>query len=156
MLQNTATLEKRYQQFIQTICQSEQVFALQTAHPDQYAVLPSNREEDEDGEPVGVLCFWSAAARAKDCCREEWADYTVATFDLAEFLESWCLALAGDGLLIGTELDRNLFCQEVEPVDVIFDAIDELRRIGKADFPLHRFDNIAHLENELRSILEDD
>ena len=30
MLQNTATLQKRYQQFIQTICANEQVFALRT------------------------------------------------------------------------------------------------------------------------------
>ena len=109
MLQNTAILEKRYQQFIQTLCQNEQVFALKLAGSDQYAVLPSNHEEDEDGEPVGVLCFWSSAARARDCCREEWAEYEVATFGLAEFLESWCVLLAGDGLLIGAELDRNLF-----------------------------------------------
>lgn len=64
MLQNTATLEKRYQQFIQTICQNEQVFALKLPQQDQYAFLPSAHEEYEDGEPVGVVCFWSSAARA--------------------------------------------------------------------------------------------
>lgn len=57
MLQNTATLEKRYQQFIQTICQNEQVFALKLPQQDQYAFLPSAHEEYEDGEPVGVVCF---------------------------------------------------------------------------------------------------
>ena len=155
MLQNTATLEKRYQQFIQTICQNEQVFALKLAGSDQYAVLPSNHEE-EDGEPVGVLCFWSSAARACDCCREEWAEYAVATFGLAEFLESWCLLLAGDGLLIGAELDRNLFGWEAEPIDVLLDALDEFERIGK-DIPLQYFDNIITLlERESRQILEDD
>ena len=46
-------------------------------------------------------------------------------------MESWCLLLAGDGLLIGAELDRNLFGWEAEPVDVLLDAPDELKRIGK-------------------------
>ena len=119
-------------------------------------MLPSNHEEDEDGEPVGVLCFWSSAARARDCCREEWAEYAVATFGLAEFLESWCLLLAGDGLLIGAELDRNLFGWEAEPIDVLLDALDEFERIGK-DIPLQYFDNIITLlERESRQILEDD
>ncbi len=158
MLQNTATLQKRYQQFIQTICANEQVFALRTCihyENEQYAILPSNHEEDEDGEPVGVLCFWSSAARARDCCHEEWADYEVATFSLAEFLESWCVQLAGDGLLICAELDRNLFGWEAEPIDVLLDALGELKRIGK-NIPLQSFDDIAHLERELRQILEDD
>jgi hypothetical protein len=75
---------------------------------------------------------------------------------LAEFLESWCLLLAGDGLLIGAELDRNLFGWEAEPVDVLLDALDELKRIGK-DIPLQYFDNIITLlERESRQILEDD
>lgn len=155
MLQNTATLEKRHQQFIQTICQNEQVFALKLPQQDQYAFLPSAHEEYEDGEPVGVVCFWSSAARARDCCREEWADYEIAAFGLAEFLESWCLMLAGDEALIGAEPDRNLFCLEVEPIDVIFAAIAELKRIGK-DLPMQGFDNIAHLERELQQILADD
>ena len=94
--------------------------------------------------------------RARDCCREEWAEYEVVTFGLAEFLESWCLLLAGDGLLIGAELDRNLFGWEAEPVDVLLDALDELKRIGK-DIPLQYFDNIITLlERESRQILEDD
>ena len=156
MLQNTATLEKRYQQFIQTICQNAQVFALKLPQQDQYAFLPSAHEEYEDGEPVGVVCFWSSAARARDCCREEWADYEIAAFGLAEFLESWCLMLAGDGLLIGAELDRNLFGWEAEPVDVLLDALDEFERIGK-DIPRQYFDNIITLlERESRQILEDD
>ena len=61
--------------------------------------------------------------------------------------------LAGDGLLIGAELDRNLFGWEAEPVDVL---LDELKRIGK-DIPLQYFDNIITLlERESRQILEDD
>ncbi|WP_369585215.1 hypothetical protein [Kingella oralis] len=56
---------------MQTICQNEQVFALKLPQQDQYAFLPSAHEEYEDGEPVGVVCFWSSAARARDCCREE-------------------------------------------------------------------------------------
>lgn len=65
------------------------------------------------------------------------------------------MLLAGDGLLIGAELDRNLFGWEAEPVDVLLDALDELKRIGK-DLALQGFDNLAHLERELRQILEDD
>ena len=65
------------------------------------------------------------------------------------------MLLAGDGLLIGAELDRNLFGWEAEPVDVLLDALDELKRIGK-DIPLQYFDNIAHLERELQQILADD
>ena len=61
-----------------------------------------------------------------------------------------------DGLLIGAELDRNLFGWEAEPVDVLLDALDELKRIGK-DIPLQYFDNIITLlERESRQILEDD
>lgn len=63
--------------------------------------------------------------------------------------------LAGDEALIGAEPDRNLFYLEVEPIDVIFAAIAELKRIGK-DLPLQGFDNIAHLERELQQILADD
>ena len=57
---------------------------------------------------------------------------------------------------VGGELDRNLFGWEAEPVDVLLDALDELKRIGK-DIPLQYFDNIITLlERESRQILEDD
>ena len=64
--------------------------------------------------------------------------------------------LAGDEALIGAEPDRNLFCSEAEPVDVLLDALDEFERIGK-DIPRQYFDNIITLlERESRQILEDD
>lgn len=65
-------------------------------------------------------------------------------------------AIGGRCLLIGAELDRNLFGWEAEPVDVLLDALDELKRIGK-DIPRQYFDNIITLlERESRQILEDD
>ena len=65
MTQNEQTLKQRHEKFIQTICANEKVYALEGE--DGFATSYSNELEDEEGNPLDVLCFWSDKAGANAC-----------------------------------------------------------------------------------------
>ena len=45
---------------------------------------------------------------------------------MTEFIENWCMGMEGDGLLVGTEFDQNMFDFEADPLELIIDLLNEL------------------------------
>ena len=117
-----------------------------------FATSSSTHFEDNDGNPIGMICFWAEEVRAKSCIKDEWKKYNVTEIPLAEFMENWCVGMANDELLIGTQFDQSLFGYEVEPSELIIELIDELRSIEK-DLKFRKFNGIADLEKEVRVII---
>jgi hypothetical protein len=129
MTQNEQTLKQRHEKFIQTICVNEKVYALEGE--DGFATSYSNELEDEDGNSFDVLCFWSDKAGANSCIHSEWTGYQITEIPLAEFLENWCIGMSNDGLLVGTNFDRNLFGYEVDPLEILLEVLNELEETNK-------------------------
>jgi hypothetical protein len=151
MLQNSILIEQRHKKFIKKVCESEIVYALKDR--DGFATSSSVHYEDDEGEPIEMICFWAEKAFAKSCIKEDWAEYKVSEISLTDFIENWCVGMESDGLLIGTEFDQNMFGFEAEPLELILDLSTELNSIGK-DLNFENFDGIADLEKQVKAILE--
>lgn len=151
MLQDSITLKRRHQKFIKTVSESEIVYGLKNRNG--FATSSSTQFEDDNGNPIGMICFWSEKVRAKSCAQDEWRKYKVTEIPLVEFMENWCIGMANDGLLIGTQFDQNLFGYEVEPLDLILELTTELKSIGK-ELNFRKFDGIVDLEKQVKEITE--
>lgn len=150
MLQDTIAIQNRHKDFIKEVSESEIVYALKGDKG--YGVSYSNDMEHEDGSAVQVVCFWSNEARAKSCIENEWEQYSVDSMPLNDFLENWCLGMNSDGIIAGTNFDNNLLGSEVEPLELILDIIEELKKNGKT-LEFRKFDSIEDLETQIREVL---
>ncbi len=144
--------KKRYDRFIKKLCKTEVVYGLIDSD-DGFATSQSMSYEYGDGEPVGIICFWSEKAIASSCISEEWSDYTVTEVPLALFLENWCIGMDNDELLVGADFDQNLSGFEADPLDVILDISAELKLQGK-DVELKKFNGIDDLEKQVHELVE--
>jgi len=151
MFQDSITLKNRHLEFIKTISKSEIVYGLRGKNG--FATSNSTQYEDEDGKPIGMICFWSEKRRVKSCATDEWKNYKVTGIPLPEFIENWCIGMANDGLLIGTQFDRNLFGYETEPLVLILDLITELKSLEK-NLNFRKFNGIEDLEKHVKKIVE--
>lgn len=151
MFQDSITLKNRHLKFIKTVSESGIVYGLKSKNG--FATSSSTQFEDEDGNPIGIIWFWAEKVRAKSCAKDEWRKYNVAEIQLAEFMENWCVGMANDGLLIGTQFDQNLFGHEIEPLDLILELTSELQSTGK-DLNFKKFNGIAELEKQVKKIME--
>lgn len=151
MIQDHITIKKRHQNFVRKVCETNIVYALKD--DTGYATSYSDEMEDENGEPIEIICFWSDQSIAKSCLENEWKDYNITELKLAEFLEIWCVGMNNDGLIVGTNFDKNLFGFEAEPLELILEIIEELKQIGKS-LDLKKFNNIEDLEIQVKEILE--
>ncbi|MBP2615354.1 DUF2750 domain-containing protein [Chryseobacterium jejuense] len=152
MLQDQITLKNRYKAFIRKVSETETVYGLKDDKG--YATSYSNDLEYEDGEPVQIICFWADAARAKSCVSKEWNRYEASPIPLNEFLENWCLGMNSDGLIVGADFDSNLFGYEAEPLELVLEIIEELKKNGKS-LTLKKFDDLEDMENQIREVLKD-
>lgn len=152
-MDKTQDIEQRHQKFIETICESEVVFALENG--EEFATSQSESYEDEEGEPSGLICFWSNEALAKSSINEDWADFTVSTIPLAEFIENWCVGMHYDNLVVGTEFDENMFGHEVEPLLLILEISAQLTRMEKT-VKLRKFEGIEDLTQQVKALLEEE
>ncbi|WP_278022073.1 DUF2750 domain-containing protein [Flavobacterium ginsengisoli] len=73
MFKNHIDIKLKHKKFIKEVCETEIVFALKSKNG--FATSYSNEFEDEDGEPIGIICFWSKEIMAKICAKNEWDDY---------------------------------------------------------------------------------
>lgn len=151
MLQDQITLKTRHRNFVKKVSEKEIVYALKTN--EGYATSSSNELEDEKGNPVEIICFWSDISIAKSCIENEWSEYEVCELNLSDFLENWCIGMSNDGLLIGTNFDKNLFGYEIEPLDLVLEIISELNTSDR-QIELKKFNGIQDLEYQIKSILE--
>ena len=151
MIQDSILIEKRHKRFITNVCESGMVYGLEN---DQgFATSSSVHYGNEEGEPVEIICFWAEKTLAKSCIKEGWSDYEIAEVSLSDFIENWCIGMENDGLLVGTEFDKNMFGFETEPLDLILDLCSELKKMEK-DLELQKFEGITDLENQVKKIVE--
>lgn len=151
MFQDFITLKTRHLRFVKTVSDSEIVYGLKSKNG--YATSSSTQYEDDVGKPIGMICFWAEKVRAKSCAKDDWKKYKVSEIPLAEFMENWCIGIANDGLLIGTQFEQNLLGHEVEPLDLILELTSELKSIEK-DLNFKKFNGIADLEKQVKEINE--
>lgn len=119
-----------------------------------FATSFSNEYEDEDGEPVEMICFWSEKAYVNACKIEDWSTFNITEITLADFIENWCIGMHNDELLAGTDFDSNLFGTEAEPLAIIIQIIEELKSTGKT-ITLESYKNIEELESQVNDSLKD-
>ncbi len=152
MLQDSITLKNRHLKFVKTVSESEIVYGLKSKNG--FATSNSTQYEDDNGNPIEMMSFWAEKVRAKSCAKDEWEKYKVTEIPLTEFIENWCIGMANDGLLIGTQFDQNLFGYEIEPLDLIIELTSELKSIGK-DLTFRKFNGIADLEKKVKGIINE-
>ena len=151
MFQNHITVKERHKKFIKKVCETEIVYALQ--NKDGFATSSSVHYDDENGAPVGMICFWAERARARSCIKDGWKNYKPTEIPLSEFMENWCVGMENDGLLIGTQFDSNMFGFEAEPLELIIDLTTELRSVGK-DLNFLKFEGIEDLESQVKEVMD--
>ncbi len=151
MLHDSITLKNRHLKFIKTVSESEIVYGLKSKNG--FATSSSTQYEDDNGNPIGMMCFWAEKVRAKSCAKDEWKKYKVTEILLSDFIENWCIGMANDELLIGTQFDQNLFGFEAEPLELIIELTTELKSLGK-NLNFRKFNGIEDLEKQVKEITE--
>lgn len=151
MIQNEVAVLDRHNVFVKNVSETGVVYVLK--NEEGYATSASNEVEDEDGEPVEVICFWSDKVLAQSCIEEEWSDYEVKEVTVAEFLENWCIGMSNEGVIAGTNFDRNMFGYEIDPLDLILEIVEAYNGLNKG-LMLSKFEDINDLEKQVRRIVE--
>lgn len=151
MSQEHIEFEKRHSEFVKSICANQQVYALK--NEEGYATSFSNELVDEEDEPVEVFCFWSSKEKATVLLQDEWKGFDIDTIDLVTFIENWCVGMSNEGLLIGTDFDESLDGFEIDPLDLILEIIEILKK-DKQEIAFTKFENLEDLETQVKDILE--
>lgn len=150
MFKNHLDIRLKHEKFIAKVCETKIVYGLE--NEEGFATSSSNEFEDENGEAIGIICFWSEKALANVCARKYWSSYEPIEVDLSEFMENWCIGIENDGLLVGTNFDQNLFGFEIEGYDLILELIQELKRT-KQELEFEKFKDLADFEQQLKEAL---
>jgi len=150
MFKNHIDVRLKHEKFIKSVCETNSVYGL--ACEDGFATSSSTNFEDEAGEPVGIICFWSEKALANSCIKNGWKEYKLTEISLAEFIENWCIGMDNDELLVGTNFDQNMFGFEIEPFDLMIELVEELKTTKK-ELEFLKFKNLADLEDQINKSL---
>lgn len=142
------TEKLKHEEFVRKVCETNIIYGLES--DEGFATSSSNEFDDENGEPIEMICFWSHKKQATSCIKNNWAEYAVAEMPLSEFIENWCIGMNNDGLIIGTNFDENMSGFEIEPLELILELVKELR-INKSDISFLEFDNLDDLEKQIKS-----
>ena len=124
--------DEEYNRFIRSIIGSQTLYTLVSDEGD-IAECPSTEYEEDDGEPVPVFCVWHDRAQAEACKVEEWADYQLEALPLDFFLHEWLVSMDQDAVLLGVDLDSELYGLEIEPVEVLADLLDAAAQMQCGD-----------------------
>lgn len=147
-MEDTIDIQAKHEQFVKRICETKMVYGLE--NEEGFATSFSNEYEDENGEAIEMICFWSEPAYARACAKDGWEDYNLGEITLADFVENWCTGMHHDDVLVGTEFDANMFGLEVEPLVLVKEIITELKSRGET----LTFENYESLD-ELESLVDD-
>lgn len=128
-MQHEQLNDPHYQEFVQRLVQTRSVFTLQD-HEDYFAECPSESYNNDLGEPESVYCFWDTAEAAHACQQEEWANYQIVEMNLADFMYETLIEMDGDQHLVGVSFDAELRGVEIEPIELLADLLDEIKRCG--------------------------
>ncbi|MFK7049208.1 MULTISPECIES: DUF2750 domain-containing protein [Flavobacterium] len=149
-MKNDIQIIQRHQEFIKTICETEKVYTL--VNSEIYSLSYANNYQDEEGNPIAILCVWSQKKYAQICQNEEWANYKVEEIDLVDFIENWCIGLDSDAMMAGIEFDKNLYGYEADPLELILEIVDYLKIIKK-DLKLSYYRNLSDLAQKIKEVL---
>lgn len=149
MLQDSIIVRQRHEKFIATVCNTEVVWVIE--NDNGFATSTSNETVDDESEPVGMICFWSDNVLAKSCIQGEWAEYVPVEIPLSDFIENWCIGMSNDGLLVGTNFDRNMFGFETDPLNLIIELGKELKNQNK-EISLGKYHHLGDLIHEVEEI----
>ena len=106
-MKDHTSIEERYQTFIASICATKMVYTLRN---DQGFVTTSSiNYENEEGQPVPMICFWSQEESAEACRAGAWEEFLPVAYPLHSFLEQLCVGLASQGILLGINFDEEMF-----------------------------------------------
>ena len=152
MIQDSIITRQRHERFIKKVCETGVVWGLE--NNEGLATSSSDEYEDNDGEPIGLICFWSEKALANSCAKDDWNDYEPVEIMLSDFIENWCIGMSNDGLLIGSNFDQNMFGHEVDPLKLIVDLSKELTNQEK-EIKLEKYHHISELTDEIENILDE-
>ncbi|WP_099711793.1 DUF2750 domain-containing protein [Flavobacterium sp. 9] len=151
MFKNHLDIKINHEKFIKKVCETNIVYGLKNEVG--FATSNSNELEEEDGEPIEIICFWSEEIRARICAKNGWENYKTVEIELNDFIENWCIGIDNDGLLIGINFDQNMFGYEIEGYDLILELITELKKSQK-ELEFQKFKGIEDLEVQIKNILE--
>lgn len=146
MLQDTATVEAKYQLFIEKVAATKLVWALKSKNG--WANSHSN-----DSEEIDVIPFWSDRAYAKICARDDWKGYLPVEIPLAEFLEGWCIEMADNEVLAGINWDANMFGKESTALNLALGILEQLNSINSA-ITFKNYSSINEFITEISESLE--
>ncbi|AMA49084.1 MULTISPECIES: DUF2750 domain-containing protein [Flavobacterium] len=142
---------QRHQEFIKTICQTEKIYTLEKE--ELYSLSYTNNYQDEEGNPIQLLCVWSQKKYAQTCQNDEWTNYQIEEIDLVDFIENWCIGLDSNAMVAGIEFDQNLYGYEADPLELILEIIDYLKIIKK-DLKLSHYKNLNDLSQKIKEVLD--
>lgn len=153
MLQDSILPEQKHEKFIEKVCNTQIVWTLNSN--EGYANTYSNEFEDEEGNELELMCFWSEEALAKAAAVDEWSNYKPEKITLSEFLESWCLGMADEDVIVGTEFDTNMFGYETDPLDLILEIGKVLKQQSK-NLKFKDYENLDELMSEVENMYDDE
>jgi len=110
-LELSADSKARHRRFIQRVVAAGVVWGLKCN--EGWVTSSSTADDTEDR---GLMPFWSDRAYAKQCAKDEWAEYVPTEIPLNLFLEKWMPGMNADGLLVGTNWNAHLCGHEIEPL----------------------------------------
>ena len=125
-------IESRYQSFIRTVIERDEVWGLEG---DEGLALSTSHENEE----TDVIPYWSEEALAKALAVDDWAAFQPVAMPLVEFLEHWLTGMHNDEMLAGTNWDKDLSGKEVEPLVLALDITNAMIAAGKEpEFGFHK------------------
>ncbi|OWP74063.1 DUF2750 domain-containing protein [Flavobacterium oreochromis] len=142
---------QRHQEFIKTICENEKIYTL--TKEEYYSLSYTNKYQDEEGNPIQLLCVWSKKSYTTICQNEEWKNYKIEEINLIDFIENWCIGLDSNGMMAGTEFDQNLYGYEADPLELILEIIEYLKIIKK-ELQLTHYKNLNDLAKKIKEVLD--
>ena len=114
-----------YKKFIEGVAASKLVWGLKN----KQGFANTNSSEDDESS---VIPFWSERAYAKACASGEWKGYVPTEIPVAEFIESWCMEMAEEEIVVGVNWDANLYGTESEALNLALDVLNRLAAINSA------------------------
>lgn len=150
MLKDWSLIKNRQKRFIKVVCETGIVYGLK--NEEGFATSSSIHYDDENGEPMGMICFWAEKSLANSCIMDEWSGYEISPISISDFIENWCVGMSNDDLLVGIEFDNQMFGCEVEPLVLIGELISELKR-DKKTIDLKKYDDLSSFERQVRAII---
>jgi len=144
----TSGIENKYQLFIEQAAAAEPVWGLK----DKRGFANSTSAEDED---VSVVPFWSDKASAKACARDDWKGFLPISVSIAEFLESWCMEMFENGMLVGVNWDANMNGKEATAISLALAILNQLK-VNNSGVKFANYDSTDQFIEEINDLIGGD